>query len=183
MFSLVARCHAWYGRAKYTSRPRLVSRKANRANSFPLSAVSVRRGRSPCRANARTVPASRRRPARYDYEYRRNGVANLFMLFEPLAGKRRVKVTARRTKTDWALCVREVVDRTYPEAERVVLVMDNLNTHTPVSLYEAFEPTEAKRIADRALFIQRRHRHKKTQRLGASAAGHLRAALLSVCGK
>ena len=95
------------------------------------------------------VPASRRRPARYDYEYRRNGVANLFMLFEPLAGKRRVKVTARRTKIDWAECVREVVDRTYPEAERVVLVMDNLNTHTPASLYEAFEPTEAKRIADR----------------------------------
>ena len=93
-----------------------------------------------------------------------------------------MKVTARRTKIDWAECVREVVDRTYPEAERVVLVMDNLNTHTPVSLYEAFEPTEAKRIADRALFIQRRHRHKKTQPLGASVAGHLRTGLLFVWG-
>lgn len=89
------------------------------------------------------------RPARHDYEYRRNGVANLFMLFEPLAGRRRVKVTARRTKIDWAGCVREVVDRIYPEAERVILVMDNLNTHTPASLYAAFEPAEAKRIADR----------------------------------
>lgn len=95
------------------------------------------------------VPASPGRPVRYDYEYRRNGVANLFMLFEPLAGRRRVKVTARRTKIDWAGCVREVVDRIYPEAERVILVMDNLNTHTPASLYEAFEPAEAKRIADR----------------------------------
>lgn len=97
----------------------------------------------------RPVPAAPGRPARYDYEYRRNGVANLFMLFEPLGGRRRVKVTARRTRIDWAECVRELVDRLYPEAERVVLVMDNLNTHTPASLYEAFAPAEAKRITDR----------------------------------
>ena len=70
-------------------------------------------------------------------------------MFEPLAGKRSVKVTERRTKKDWADCVRGMVDEMYPEAERIVLVMDNLNTHTPASLYEAFPADEAKRIADR----------------------------------
>ena len=95
------------------------------------------------------IPAAPGREARYDHEYRRNGVANLFMIFEPLAGKRRVKVTQRRTRKDWAECVREMVDEMYPDAERIVLVMDNLNTHTPASLYEAFPPDEAKRIADR----------------------------------
>jgi hypothetical protein len=95
------------------------------------------------------VPACPGQPARYDYEYKRNGVANLFMIFEPLAGKRHVKVTRRRTKTDWAYCVREMVDRIYPDAEQIVLVMDNLNTHNKSSLYEAFEPAEAKRIADK----------------------------------
>ena len=88
-------------------------------------------------------------PARYDFEYKRNGVANLFMLSEPLAGKRHVKVTHRRTKIDWAYCVREMVDQIYPDAEQIVLVMDNLNTHNKSSLYEAFEPAEAKRIADK----------------------------------
>jgi hypothetical protein len=87
--------------------------------------------------------------AHYDFEYKRNGVANLFMIFEPLAGKRHVKVTRRRTKIDWAYCVREMVDQIYPEAEQIVLVMDNLNTHNKSSLYEAFEPAEAKRIADK----------------------------------
>jgi hypothetical protein len=95
------------------------------------------------------VPAQPGQPARYDYEYRRNGVMNLFMMFEPLAGRRQVNVTDRRTKTDWAKCIRELVDETYPDAEKIVLVMDNLNTHSPASLYEAFEPPEAKRIADR----------------------------------
>ena len=95
------------------------------------------------------TPVAPGREARYDHEYKRNGVANLFMIFEPLAGKRRVKVTERRTKKDWAVCVREMVDQMYPLAERIVLVMDNLNTHTPASLYEAFPPDEAKRIADR----------------------------------
>jgi hypothetical protein len=88
-------------------------------------------------------------PVRYDYEYKRNGVANLFMIFEPLVGKRHVKVTQRRTKIDWAYCVREMVDHIYPDAEQIVLVMDNLNTHNKSSLYEAFEPAEAKRIADK----------------------------------
>jgi hypothetical protein len=95
------------------------------------------------------LPVTPGREARYDYEYKRNGVANLFMIFEPLAGKRRVKVTERRTKPDWAECVREMVDEMYPETDQIVLVMDNLNTHTPASLYEAFPPDEAKRIADR----------------------------------
>ncbi len=94
-------------------------------------------------------PAMPGREARYDHEYQRNGTANLFMVFEPLAGKRHVKVTERRTMKDWAVCVREMVDELYPTAERIVLVMDNLNTHTPVSLYEAFPPDEARRIANR----------------------------------
>lgn len=95
------------------------------------------------------VSASPGQPTRYDYEYKRNGVANLFMIFEPLIGKRHVKVTERRTKIDWAYCVREMVDQIYPDAEQIVLVMDNLNTHNKSSLYEAFEPAEAKRIADK----------------------------------
>ncbi len=89
------------------------------------------------------------REARYDHEYQRNGTANLFVVFELLAGKRHGKVTERRTKKDWAGCVREVVEEIYPAAERIVLVMDNLNTHTPASLYEAFPADQAKRIADR----------------------------------
>jgi hypothetical protein len=87
--------------------------------------------------------------ARYDYEYKRNGVANIFMVFEPLAGKRHVRITWRRTKKDWAECMCQLVDEIYPDAEQIMLVMDNLNTHTKASLYEAFEPTEAKRIADK----------------------------------
>ena len=85
----------------------------------------------------------------YDFEYRRNGVSNLFMLFAPLEGWRRVEVTDRRTRTDWAEVVRKLVDEDYPDNERIVLVMDNLNTHHPLSLYEAFEPAEAQRIAKR----------------------------------
>ena len=93
----------------------------------------------------------------YDYEYQRNGVSNLFMLFAPLEGWRRVEVTERRTRTDWARVVRKLVDEDYPDKERIVLVMDNpvsstgqaLNTHHPASLYQAFEPAEARRIAER----------------------------------
>ena len=88
----------------------------------------------------------------YDYEYARNGVSNLlvsnlFMLFAPLEGWRRVEVTDRRTKSDWARVVRQLVDEDYPDKDRIVLVMDNLNTHHPSSLYEEFEPAEARRIA------------------------------------
>ena len=94
-------------------------------------------------------PARPGHPMACDYEYRRNGVSNLFMLFAPLEGWRRVEVTDRRTKVDWAQVVRKLVDQDYPDKERIVLVMDNLNTHHPASLYEAFEPEEAQRIAKR----------------------------------
>ncbi len=86
------------------------------------------------------------RPARHDYEYERNGTANLFIVCEPLRGWRHIGVTERRTKIDWARCIKELVDVHYPHAERIVLVMDNLNTHTPAALYEAFAPAEARRI-------------------------------------
>ncbi len=89
------------------------------------------------------------RPARIDYEYERRGTANLFMFVEPLAGRRRVSVTARRTAVDWAQQVKRLLDDDYPDARVVRLVMDNLNTHTIGSLYEAFEPAEAKRLAER----------------------------------
>jgi DDE superfamily endonuclease len=95
------------------------------------------------------MPLSPGLPRRQDYEYERNGTCNMFMLFDPLAGRRRVKVTARRTKIDLAEMLREIVDIDYPDAEIVVLVMDNLNTHTLGALYEAFEPQEALRIARR----------------------------------
>ena len=85
----------------------------------------------------------------YDYEYQRNGVSSLFMLFAPLEGWHRVEVSERRTKTDWARVVRKLVDVDYADKDRVVLVMDNLNTHHPASLYEAFEPAEARRISQR----------------------------------
>ena len=84
-----------------------------------------------------------------DYEYRRNGVSSLFMLFAPLEGWRRVEVTDRRTRVDWARVVQQLVDVDYADKDRMVLVMDNLNTHHPASLYEAFEPAEARRIAER----------------------------------
>ncbi len=87
--------------------------------------------------------------AGYDYEYERNGVSNLFMLFAPLEGWRRAGVTDRRTKLDWAGQVKKLVDEDYPDKDRIVLVMDNLNTHHPASLYAAFEPAEARRIAER----------------------------------
>jgi hypothetical protein len=93
------------------------------------------------------IPAAPGQPTRYDYEYVRNGVGNLFIFFEPLAGWRAVKVTERRTMLDWAEAVRELVDVHYPEAEVIVLVMDNLNTHGIGSLYEAFPPAEARRLA------------------------------------
>jgi len=95
------------------------------------------------------IPAAPGQVAKVDYEYRREGVANVFMFVEPLAGRRQVTVTARRTKTDWAHAVRDVVDRLYPDAARVVLVLDNLNTHTVASLYETFPAAEAHRIARR----------------------------------
>jgi DDE superfamily endonuclease len=89
------------------------------------------------------------RPGRVDYEYERGGVVNCFLFCEPLQGQRWVAVTERRTKVDWAHQIRELVDVRYPGAERIVLVLDNLNTHTPAALYDAFPPAEAKRLADK----------------------------------
>jgi hypothetical protein len=95
------------------------------------------------------LPLAPGQPQREDYEYVRGGTANLFIYCEPLRGWRHLTVTARRTRVDWAQCIRELVDVHYPDAEKVVLVLDNLNTHTPASLYEAFPPAEARRIAER----------------------------------
>ena len=90
--------------------------------------------------------------AREDYEYERLGVCNVFMACEPLAGTRLTKVTERKTKLDWARFVDDIAND-YPEAQRITLVMDNLNTHTPAALYEAFAPPKAKALWDRFEFI------------------------------
>ncbi|CAN5339814.1 IS630 family transposase [soil metagenome] len=95
------------------------------------------------------LPVRPQRVARHDSEYVRGGVANLFMAFEPLAGKRHVEVTERRTSIDFARMLRTISDQQYPDARRLVLVCDNLSTHTPAALYEAFAPEEARRIAAR----------------------------------
>ncbi|HEX4591228.1 MAG TPA: IS630 family transposase [Gemmataceae bacterium] len=95
------------------------------------------------------VPAGPGQPERFDYEYVRNGTANLFMVSEPLLGWRAVRVTERRTAKDFADVVRWLAEDVHPEAEKLVLVMDNLNTHKPASLYEAFPPDQARRIAER----------------------------------
>lgn len=95
------------------------------------------------------IPAASGRPERYDTEYERNGVSNLFLFFEPLRGWRHLEVTDQRTAVDWAHQVQQLVDVHYPDAERITLVMDNLNTHTPASLYKAFAPAEAHRIRQR----------------------------------
>jgi DDE superfamily endonuclease len=95
------------------------------------------------------IPAEPGQPERFDYEYTRNGTANLFMISEPLLGWRAVKVTDRRTALDFAEVVRWLVEEVHEEAEKVVLVMDNLNTHKLASLYEAFPPEQARRIAER----------------------------------
>jgi DDE superfamily endonuclease len=95
------------------------------------------------------IPAEPGQPERFDYEYTRNGTANLFMVTMPLLGWRAVHVTERRTALDFAEVVRWLVEEVHEEAEKVVLVMDNLNTHKVASLYEAFPPGQARRIADR----------------------------------
>ena len=97
----------------------------------------------------KAIPVGPGRPKRTDYEYRRKGVVNLFMMFEPLKAQRHVKLTEQRTRKDWAECIRDLVNVYYPEAEKVVLVEDNLNTHTVGSLYETFEPEEARRLAEK----------------------------------
>ena len=100
----------------------------------------------------RPVPARPGQPARHDYEYRRCGTCNLFMANEPLAGKRMVEISESRTKVDWALFVEKIAS-CYEDAEKITLVMDNLNTHVPGSLYEAFAPEKAKALWDRFEFV------------------------------
>lgn len=98
------------------------------------------------------LPAEPGQPIRYDTEYERNGVSNLFLFFEPLRGWRRIAVTDRRTATDWAYQIRTLVDDDYADAERITLVMDNLNTHVGASLYKAFEPEEVRRLLNKLTF-------------------------------
>jgi hypothetical protein len=95
------------------------------------------------------IPCAPRKPVRIDDEYVRNGVAEIFMEVEPLAGRRHVAVTEHRTRIDWALQIKQMLDERYPDVHKVRLVMDNLNTHNIASLYEAFEPGEARRLAER----------------------------------
>jgi DDE superfamily endonuclease len=95
------------------------------------------------------IAAKKGQTARYDYEYQRNGVANLFMMFAPLEGWRHVKVTDRHTAIDYAHALKDLADTHFPDAETIVLVQDNLNTHKPASLYEAFPAAEARRLAMR----------------------------------
>ena len=90
--------------------------------------------------------------ARHDYEYERCGVCNIFMANEPLAGKRLVQITERKTKTQWAHFIDKIAEH-YPNAEKIILVMDNLNTHNPGALYEAFNPEKAKKLWDRFEFV------------------------------
>lgn len=90
--------------------------------------------------------------AKYDYEYERNGTSNLFIFFAPLEAWRHIKVTDRRTMIDFAHCMRDLVDVHFPDAEKIIVVMDNLNTHKLASLYEAFPPEEARRIIEKLEF-------------------------------
>jgi len=98
------------------------------------------------------IPMAPGQTERYDYEYERNGVRNLFLFFAPLQSWRHVKVTDRRTKMDWAQCMKDLVDTHFPNADRIRVVLDNLNTHRPAALYERFPPAEAKRILNRLEF-------------------------------
>ena len=98
------------------------------------------------------IPCLPGQPTRYDYEYRRCGTCNIFLACEPLAGKWMVEITERRTRHDWAQFLKVIADR-YPDAEKITLVMDNLNTHTPGSFYETFLPEVAKALWDRFEFI------------------------------
>jgi len=97
----------------------------------------------------RPIPPRPGQPARHDYEYERNGTANLFMLFAPLEGWRHVEVTDHHTAVDYAQILRDLSDEYFPSAAKIVLVQDNLNIHTPASLYQAFPPAEARRLTER----------------------------------
>ena len=98
------------------------------------------------------IPAKSGQPERYDYEYQRNGVRNLFMFFSPLASWRHVKVTRQRRHFEWAHCMKDLVDIHFPNAKKIRIIQDNLNTHNPAFLYAVFEPAEARRIIDKLDF-------------------------------
>lgn len=95
------------------------------------------------------LPMQTGEPERFDYEYKRGGVADLFMLCEPLAGKRHIEITDQRRRIEWAQVMRIVSDELYPDAEKIVVVLDNLNTHVLAAFYLAFEPQEARRLVER----------------------------------
>lgn len=118
-------------------RPRDPKRPLVCLDEMPYQLISETRTPQPLRS---------RRARRYDYEYKREGVANLFLVFAPLLGQRWIRVTQRRTRKAWAYLIRDLVDGCFPDAERIVLVMDNLNTHVGGALYEAFPPAEARRL-------------------------------------
>lgn len=98
------------------------------------------------------IPPEPGKPERFDNEYERNGTSNIFMFFEPLSGKRFVSVTDNRKAVDWSWQIKDLVDVKYPDADKITLVMDNLNTHNGASLYKTFRPAEAKRILERLDF-------------------------------
>jgi hypothetical protein len=98
------------------------------------------------------IPGQAGAPARQDYHYQRKGVADLFMVCEPLAGKRFVEITEKRRKLEWATVMKQVADVLYPQAEKIIVVLDNLNTHTPAAFYETFAPEEARRLVERFEF-------------------------------
>ena len=99
------------------------------------------------------LPTEPGQPTRYDYEYQRHGVCNLFMFFDPLPGWRHVEVTERRTMQDWAWALKTVVDGYYPSADLITVVLDNLNIHVPAALYATFPPAEARRLRRRLEFV------------------------------
>jgi hypothetical protein len=99
-----------------------------------------------------TLPVQPGKAERFDYEYKRGGVADVFMLFEPLAGKRHIEITDQRRRVEWAEVMRIVADELYPEAEKIVVVLDNLNTHVLAAFYLTFEPCEARRLIERFEF-------------------------------
>jgi hypothetical protein len=98
------------------------------------------------------VPMQTGKPLRYDFEYRREGTCNLFLLLQPLAGWRHIQVTARRTKQDFAWCMQDLVEIHFPQAEKIRGVLDNLNTHSPAAFYEAFPPDQARRLTKKLEF-------------------------------
>lgn len=127
------------------------------------------------------IPGEPGKPERFDTEYERNGTSNIFISCEPLRGKRKIKVTNQRKKTDWAHFIKELVDEDYPDVEKVVIVMDNLNTHAGSSLYETFEPAEAKRILNK-LEIHYTPKHGSWLNIAETELSHLsRQCLIGVC--